>query len=77
SGTATNSPSSAHPTTTAHRSRARSFPREIVPGHHGKSVTCLRLDASSQAFTETEFFEKRNATTRNAFWCAPGRADGR
>jgi prepilin-type N-terminal cleavage/methylation domain-containing protein len=54
-----------------------SFPREIVPGHHGKSVTCLRTDASSQAFTETEFFEKRNATTRNAFWCAPGRPDGR
>ena len=54
-----------------------SFPREIVPGHHGTSVTCLRADASSASYNEGDFYALRNATVRNAFWCAPGRPDGR
>jgi prepilin-type N-terminal cleavage/methylation domain-containing protein len=54
-----------------------SYPSEIVPGHHGKAVTCMRTDGSSQSFGENDFYSLRDAKVRNAFWCAPGQTDGR
>ncbi|MBY0112413.1 MAG: prepilin-type N-terminal cleavage/methylation domain-containing protein [Phycisphaerales bacterium] len=53
-----------------------SFPSEIVPGHHGTSVTCMRADASSQTVTHAEFFALRNSSERNAFWCSPSTGNG-
>lgn len=53
-----------------------SFPREIVPGHHGTSVTCMRADASAQTVTHADFYALRNSSERNAFWCNPASTNG-
>jgi type II secretory pathway pseudopilin PulG len=53
-----------------------SFPYEIVPGHHGTNVTCMRADASSASFDQNTFYALRDATDRNIFWCNPGSANG-
>jgi len=54
-----------------------SFPREIVPGHHGQNVTCMAADASSITLTGPEFFALRDASIANKFWWAPGTPNGR
>lgn len=54
-----------------------SFPREIVPGHHGTSVTCMAVDSSTITVPREEFFALRDSDTANAFWCTPGSANGR
>ncbi|CAN5848657.1 hypothetical protein BH11PLA1_BH11PLA1_14760 [soil metagenome] len=54
-----------------------SFPREVVPGHHGTAVTCMAVDASSVTLPQADFFALRDASTANKFWCAPGSTDGR
>jgi len=54
-----------------------SFPREVVPGHHGTAVTCLAVDASSVTLPQAEFFALRDDSKENRFWCAPGKPNGR
>lgn len=45
-----------------------SFPREIVPGHHPSTVTCVNADGSSDAMPIAEFFKLRDSGERNRFW---------
>lgn len=54
-----------------------SFPREIVPGHHGEFVTCTAVDGSTVTMNRAEFFALRDAPTRNKFWCSPNSPTGR
>ncbi len=54
-----------------------SFPREIVPGHHGTSVTCMVVDASTITMPNAEFFALRDSNEANRFWCTPGSSNGR
>jgi prepilin-type N-terminal cleavage/methylation domain-containing protein len=54
-----------------------SYPTEIVPGHHGNSVTCLSADGSAVAMPANEFFDLRNSDSANRFWWVPGSPTGR
>lgn len=54
-----------------------SFPREVVPGHHGDAVTCVAIDASSVVMNKTQFYALRDSTTANRFWCNPTTPNGR
>jgi prepilin-type N-terminal cleavage/methylation domain-containing protein len=54
-----------------------SFPTEIVPGHHGTSITCLAVDASTVTIRGDEFATLKADPQANRMWCSPGRPDGR
>lgn len=54
-----------------------SYPREIVPGHHGDSVTSVSIDGSTINLQKTEFFELRDSAEANKFWWTPGLPTGR
>ena len=54
-----------------------SFPTEIVPGHHGLSITCLAADASSVTLRNEEFQLLVADQNANRMWCNPGTANGR
>jgi prepilin-type N-terminal cleavage/methylation domain-containing protein len=54
-----------------------SFPREVVPGHHGDAVTCVAIDASGVVMNKTEFYALRDSNQANRFWCNPSSRNGR
>jgi prepilin-type N-terminal cleavage/methylation domain-containing protein len=54
-----------------------SFPREVVPGHHGDAVTCAAVDASSVVMNKADFYALRDSTQANRFWCNPTTPNGR
>jgi prepilin-type N-terminal cleavage/methylation domain-containing protein len=54
-----------------------SFPFEIVPGHHGLSITCLAADASSVTLRNDEFVALVQDPNANRMWCNPGTPNGR
>jgi prepilin-type N-terminal cleavage/methylation domain-containing protein len=54
-----------------------SFPFEIVPGHHGSSITCLAADGSSVTINKTDFDTLVADPNRNKMWAYPGSPDGR
>jgi prepilin-type N-terminal cleavage/methylation domain-containing protein len=53
-----------------------SFPREIVPGHHGEAVTCASIGGATVTLNKADFFALRDAAGRNKFWCSPATPDG-
>lgn len=54
-----------------------SYPREVVPGHHGDRVTCVAIDASGVVMNRTEFYALRDSDEANRFWCNPTAPNGR
>jgi prepilin-type N-terminal cleavage/methylation domain-containing protein len=54
-----------------------SFPYEVVPGHHGTTVTCGVVDGSTIVLPQIDFYALRDAPTANRFWCVPNSPNGR
>lgn len=53
-----------------------SYPREVVPGHHGTAVTCMVMDASTVSLTTEQFMKLRDDVGFNRFWCSPANRSG-
>ncbi|MDP1662319.1 MAG: type II secretion system protein [Phycisphaerales bacterium] len=64
-------------TTIAPYNDGGSFPYEVVPGHHGTSVTCAVVDGSTVVIVEADFYALRDSPTANRFWCVPNTPNGR
>ena len=54
-----------------------SFPREVVPGHHGTAVTCAVVDGSTVVLPQADFYALRDAPTANRCGCVPKSVNGR